>query len=86
MTLLTAADLAMFRKIGVGEETLTKAQITRVSDAEAREIYEIEDDSIRDLAGIVFPYFDPRSGRRVNYARILLDTTQEYVAVTRKGT
>ena len=83
---LTADDLAMFSRIGVNKDSLVKARIARVTDAEVREIYDVEGDGDYDsLAGIVFPHFNPSNGHRLNYARILLDATQEYVCVTRKG-
>jgi hypothetical protein len=83
---LTPADLAMFSKIGVTQDLLAKARVARVTDAEAREVYAVEGDGDYDcLAGLVFPHFDPSNGHRLNYARILLDATQEYIAVTRKG-
>jgi Family of unknown function (DUF5906)/Domain of unknown function (DUF3854) len=62
---LKPQDLAMFRKIGVDEHLLVMSQVRRVSDAEACELLTRPIDPIRNMAGVEFPYLDPRSGRRV---------------------
>ena len=57
---LTAADLAVFAKLGISGELLDQARIRRVTDAEARVDFGFNSDG--DNAGIVIPYYDPRMG------------------------
>jgi len=68
---LTAADLAMFARFRVGPELLTKANISRLTDAETREILSLNG-AFGDMAGIVFPYISPHTGSRVT-ARVRRD-------------
>lgn len=71
---LTPSDLAMFEKIRVGPELLTKAGVVRVTDQEARNDYGIRGSG--DMAGILFPYWEPSTmanGRRRWYLRIRRD-------------
>jgi putative DNA primase/helicase len=67
---LTAGDLELFRRIGVGSELLASAQVRRVTDAEARREYGITTNG--DMRGVVFPYLDPLTGRRAT-ARLRRD-------------
>ena len=67
---LTAADLAVFAKLGISGELLDQARIRRVTDAEARVDFGFNSDG--DNAGIVIPYYDPRTGNRVT-ARLRRD-------------
>lgn len=67
---LTEGDLAMFARLGVPSDLVTQAGIERVSDKEAREKYGVSCSG--DMAGIAFPYFDPRDGHRVT-ARVRRD-------------
>jgi len=59
---LTAADLAMFSRLGIPVELLSQAHIERVTDRDAREKYGIK--GAGDMGGIVFPYINPAEGRR----------------------
>ena len=47
--------------------------VRHATDAEARELLAVHGRAGQDLAGIVFPYLDPRDGRVVGY-RVRLDT------------
>jgi len=64
----------MFEQLRIPPELVELAGIERVSNHDARETYGIKGGG--DMAGIVFPYFDPESmtnGRRRHYARIRRD-------------
>ncbi len=65
----------MFEKIGVSVDLLEAAHIARVSDREARQDYGIVGPAARDMAGIVFPYFHPRTGYRTT-ARVRRDNPE----------
>jgi hypothetical protein len=67
---LSPADLEMFEGFGVDAGLVRRAGIVRVSDAEARQRYGFA--GAGDMAGIVFPYFDPASGSRIT-ARLRRD-------------
>jgi Domain of unknown function (DUF3854)/Protein of unknown function (DUF3631) len=54
---LTEADLAAFARIGVPAEEIVKANIRRVTHAEASAI--LGTSRWGDMAGILFPYLDP---------------------------
>lgn len=62
---LTPRDLSIFAKIGVGPELLAKAKVERVDDREARELLALNGHP-GDMAGILFPYHSPETGRRVS--------------------
>jgi Family of unknown function (DUF5906)/Domain of unknown function (DUF3854) len=62
---VTPHDLEMFLKIGVDETLLQRARIRRVSNDEACELLARPVDVAHDMAGIEFPYIDPRRGERV---------------------
>jgi predicted P-loop ATPase len=64
MTPLTAADLAMFARFGVGPELLARAKISRLTDPETRETLALNGVS-GDMSGIFFPYLSPKNGYRV---------------------
>lgn len=68
---LTVNDLELFRRLKISSDIVSRAQIFRVNDAEARN-YGIQFRMGADLAGIVFPYFDPITGNRVT-ARLRRD-------------
>jgi hypothetical protein len=70
---LNLADLEMFRKIGVLPELLAAAGVSRVTNAEARDLYGFN--SSGDNSGIVFPYRDPITGHRVS-ARLRRDNPE----------
>lgn len=61
---LTEADLAAFARLGIGADLLAAAQVARVTDREAREGCGIRFAPAANLAGIAFPYLDPRTGER----------------------
>jgi hypothetical protein len=62
---LAPSDLAAFERLGITPELLSKARVQRVTDAEAREVYGITGSVTKDMSGVVFPYFSPVSGQRV---------------------
>src|SRR2546422_10519108 len=64
-SLLLAPDhVVIFTRIGIGRDLLAVAGVHSVSDQEAREQgFQLLSGS--DLSGIVFPYNDPETGRRV---------------------
>lgn len=66
-------DLSMFQQLGIHEEMLVLACVERVSDREAREKYGITGSGL--MSGIVFPYVDPRDGRRKT-ARVRRDNPE----------
>ncbi len=71
---LRPTDLAMFEQLRIPAALVKLAGIERVSNHDARETYGIKGGG--DMAGIVFPYFDPESmtnGRRRHYVRIRRD-------------
>ena len=71
---LRPADLAMFDKLRIPADLVELAGIERVTNHDARETYGIKGGG--DMAGILFPYFDPESmanGRRRTYIRIRRD-------------
>src|SRR5690348_14709284 len=68
---LTSADDALFARFKIPSELISMAGIFRVSDVEARTFgFQYWDSS--NLAGLVFPYFDPITGSRVT-ARLRRD-------------
>src|SRR5262249_29221969 len=62
---LTAADVEMFRRIGVDKNLLLLSRVRRVTDAEACAILARNPDPLRDMQGIEFPYIAPGNGHRV---------------------
>ena len=70
---LKASDHAMFARLRIPSELLAQAGVERVTDREARERYGIVGHG--DMSGIVFPYHDPVSGRRVT-ARLRRDNPE----------
>ena len=68
---LTPVDLGILRRLGIPPELLTRARVQRVTDQEARE-YGIAGSVTGDMSGMLFPYFDPATGRRVT-ARLRRD-------------
>jgi hypothetical protein len=72
-TKLSGTDLRMFARLGIPSELLAHAGVERVTDREAREKYGIIGSG--DFSGIVFPYVDPRSGRRTT-ARVRRDNPE----------
>ena len=71
-SLLLATDhVVIFTRLGIGRDLLAAAGVRSVSDQEAREQgFQLFSGS--DLSGIVFPYNDPETGRRVT-ARLRRD-------------
>jgi hypothetical protein len=59
---LADSDLNLFARLGILKELLALAGVERVTDREARDRYGIT--GLGDMSGIVFPYIDPRDGRR----------------------
>jgi len=71
---VTAADLEMFAKLRIPSELAERAGVVRVTDYQARQEFGIQGSG--DMAGLAFPYFDPRSmanGKHRNYVRIRRD-------------
>jgi putative DNA primase/helicase len=63
---LSSGDLALFAKFGIGPELLSKAQIGRVGDREARELLSANGAS-GDFSGILFPFISPITGFKQSY-------------------
>ncbi len=63
---LTAADVALHQRLGITTEWLEAAKVRRVDDREARELLN-QSRRPGSLAGIVYPYVDPRTQRAVTY-------------------
>jgi hypothetical protein len=63
---LTPTDLQMFAALGIDRDVLERAQVRRVSHAQARDDCGIRYHS-NDLAGVAFPYVDPINGNVVGY-------------------
>ena len=64
MAPLTKNDLAMFGHLRIPEDLLTAAGIQRVSDDEARALLGSDGNRERSLAGVFFPYMNPKTGYR----------------------
>jgi hypothetical protein len=62
---LLTADLSNFAQFGISSELLAAAGVRRVGDAEARDEFGIRLPASSDLSGLVFPYLDPRTLKRV---------------------
>ena len=72
---LSPADIAAFEKLRIPAELLATARTQRVTDREARDDYGIKAPPSRDMAGIIFPYFSPLTGKRVT-ARLRRDNPE----------
>ena len=62
---LTPTDVATHAALGITTALLERAQVRRVSDREARELLTSKHSG--DLAGILYPYLGPLSGREAAY-------------------
>ncbi len=62
---MNSEDLSKFASFGITPDLLREAGVRRVSDSEAREEFGIRFSTAADLSGLIFPYFDPRTGKRV---------------------
>jgi hypothetical protein len=62
---LLTADLSNFAQFGISSELLAAAGVRRVGDAEARDEFGIRLPASSDLSGLVFPYLNPRTLKRV---------------------
>jgi hypothetical protein len=74
---LTTGDLEALAKLRIPAELLELADVLRVTNSEARELYGIRGSG--DMAGIAFQYFDLTSmnnGRRRHYVRIRRDNPE----------
>jgi len=71
MSSLTAADVDALSRLGISEELAACAGLKRVTDAEARD-YGFRFDGAKDLSGVIFPYCDWQTGKRVT-ARLRRD-------------
>lgn len=59
--MLTAADLDLHARLGIGADLLTQMQVTRVTDLEARELLNLPKWRGR-LDGLIYPYPSPITG------------------------
>jgi hypothetical protein len=59
---LTPADMAAHEALGISAQMLGRAQVRRVSDRDARELLG-QARHTGDLAGLIYPHPDPRTGR-----------------------
>lgn len=72
---LTAEDLKMFARLGVGPDLLEAANIARVNDATARRDCKLVGPG--DMSGLAFPYFKPGSDREVmSWCRVRRDNPE----------
>ncbi len=62
---MTSDDFSKFGSFGISPDLLSEAGVRRVTDNEARDAYGIRFSAGTDLGGLIFPYVDPRTGRRV---------------------
>jgi len=69
---MTHEDISKFASFGISPDLLSEAGVRRVTDVEARDAYGIRFSAGADLSGLVFPYFHPRTRKRVT-ARIRRD-------------
>jgi putative DNA primase/helicase len=67
---LRPADIDTFARLRISTELITSARIERVTNHLARDKFGLK--GYGDLSGIVFPYFDPITGRRTT-ARVRRD-------------
>jgi hypothetical protein len=67
---LSAQDLALFEHLRIPCDLLAAACVRRVDDGAARDEYGVRCDG--DMSGVIYPYLDPVSGRRVT-ARLRRD-------------
>lgn len=72
---LSPRDMAVFERLGIPRALLEAADVQRVTDAEAREVYGVIGSAIMDMCGVVFPYFIPETGQRVT-ARLRRDNPE----------
>lgn len=63
-TAVLAPDLAAFAKLKIPASLLAYAGVRHVTDAEARTDFGIKGSPSMDMAGVIFPYFNPITGRR----------------------
>jgi Domain of unknown function (DUF3854) len=70
---LRDSDLSMFERLGIPAELLVLASVERITDQAAREEYLIT--GCGDKSGLIFPYIDPRDGRRTT-ARLRRDNPE----------
>lgn len=69
---MTDEHHAMFARLRIHRNLLADAGVCSVSDAQARDPWQFGQSQTSDLSGIVFPYLDPETGRRVT-ARLRRD-------------
>lgn len=62
---LWPSDWEMFTQLRIPRDLLIAAGVVRVTDWEARNIYGIKFDPIKDCSGLFFPYYSPVTGYRV---------------------
>jgi putative DNA primase/helicase len=60
---LTQADLVTFERFGIPQDLLDAAKVRRVTTEQARDL--LSSPHPGNLAGVLFPYLDPESGRPV---------------------
>ena len=62
---LTATDLVAHAALGITPEMLSRAQVRRVDDLDARE--RLTSKHPGDLSGILYPYLHPNNGHATTY-------------------
>lgn len=61
---MTPADRDLHTALGIDADLLTRAQVFRVSDAEARDLLAMNGKA-GDYSGVVYPYLHPDTGQRL---------------------
>jgi len=72
MSAPNSADMATLTHLGIDPDLVQRAGVERVTDAEARDKWGFKVSRSMNLSGLVFPYYDPLTGRR-HTARIRRD-------------
>jgi len=62
---LLQSDIDVHARLGISPDILTRAQVRRVDDSEARDILGKSHSKPGHFDGVEYPYLDPKTGRRV---------------------
>ena len=62
---LPQSDVDAHTRLGISPDILTRAQVRRVDDREARDVLGKSHSKPGYFDGVEYPYLDPKTGRRV---------------------